>query len=158
MKEQKAPVIRSGRAPSVIFNEFKLSDSLVDSVEAFNELKAACGIAPELQGKKRNSKNQLFIFFNFPPPPKLGLEVYQKIKSKVGNISADTFWKLLDMRMAQVEYRTAFKAKPPRAGIVGSGPGGLRTAIEVTLSETNISKNVSLIFSHSLHSLGWRWW
>jgi len=69
MKEQKAPVIRSGRAPSVIFNEFKLSDSLVDSVEAFNELKAACGIASELQGKKRIHKNQLFIHFSFPPPP-----------------------------------------------------------------------------------------
>jgi 2-polyprenyl-6-methoxyphenol hydroxylase-like FAD-dependent oxidoreductase len=30
----------------------------------------------------------------------------------------------------QVEYQTGFKASPPRAVIVGSGPGGLRTAIE----------------------------
>jgi len=29
-----------------------------------------------------------------------------------------------------VEYQTGFKASPPRAVIVGSGPGGLRTAIE----------------------------
>lgn len=50
MKEEKSPVIRSGRAPSVIFNDFKQSDSLIDAVESFNELKAACGIPPELQG------------------------------------------------------------------------------------------------------------
>ncbi|ELR17997.1 uncharacterized protein ACA1_209420 [Acanthamoeba castellanii str. Neff] len=40
-----------------------------------------------------------------------GVEVFNIIKTKV-------------------EYQTGFKASPPRAVIVGSGPGGLRTAIE----------------------------
>lgn len=59
--------------------------------------------------------------------------MYEKIKARVGNYNAsETVWQLLDLRLGQVEYQTGFKTRPPRAAIVGSGPGGLRCAIEVS--------------------------
>lgn len=95
-------------SPDALWNEFRTSEKLLDVVRSFETLKKACGVDADLQG----------------------VEVFNIIKTKVVNKNAETFWKLLEHRMAQVEYQTGFKASPPRAVIVGSGPGGLRTAIE----------------------------
>eukprot|EP01087_Luapelamoeba_hula_P001011 TRINITY_DN1076_c0_g1_i2.p1 TRINITY_DN1076_c0_g1~~TRINITY_DN1076_c0_g1_i2.p1 ORF type:complete len:1930 (-),score=528.69 TRINITY_DN1076_c0_g1_i2:16-5805(-) len=109
--QERPKVQRGGRNPDAIFTEFRGADNLMDIVESFLELKTACGGAADLQG----------------------LPVYTLIKGRVGNTQADTVWQLLDLRLTQVEYHTGFKSRPPRAAIVGSGPGGLRTAIEFAL-------------------------
>jgi hypothetical protein len=66
-------------SPDALWNEFRTAEKLLDVVRSFEALKKACGVDADLQG----------------------VEVFNIIKTKVVNKNAETFWKLLELRMAQ---------------------------------------------------------
>ena len=76
-------------SPDALWNEFRTAEKLLDVVRSFEALKKACGVDADLQG----------------------VEVFNIIKTKVVNKNAETFWKLLEHRMAQATPPT-FVLKP----------------------------------------------
>jgi len=90
------------------FKAFVDADELQDTLQKFEELKGVCGIT----GYK---------------------DTYSKIKEKTqGDIRSVMLWKLLDVKRAAAEYKTA-NIEKAKVLIVGAGPGGLRVAVECAL-------------------------
>lgn len=72
--------VRCIDSPDALWNEFRTAEKLLDVVRSFESLKRACGVDADIQG----------------------VNVFYSIKNKVQNKNAETFWKLLEHRMAQV--------------------------------------------------------
>ncbi|KAL6054010.1 NADPH:sulfur oxidoreductase [Balamuthia mandrillaris] len=109
--KKSSPALPSGRKPDTIFEEFQNATELEDILCTFTELKLACGLESNA----------------------MGLSVMDHIRKKITLVNSEVLWQLLEHRKNQVEYRTGFENNPPRAVVVGSGPGGLRSAIELCL-------------------------
>lgn len=66
--------------------------------------------------------------------PSIITKFYPRLKSKLQSWKAKEVWKILDTRAAQMVYDGGSACNGTKVLIVGSGPCGLRTAIEVKFS------------------------
>ncbi|XP_018410890.1 PREDICTED: protein-methionine sulfoxide oxidase MICAL2 isoform X3 [Nanorana parkeri] len=88
---------------------------------------------------------------------------YSKLKSKVNNWKAKALWNKLDKRYSQKEYKKGKECLGTKCLIIGGGPCGLRTAIElaclgakvvvVEKRDTFSRNNVLHLWPYTIHDL-----
>jgi hypothetical protein len=91
------------------FNEFVTADTLEAIMNRFAELKEALGW-------------------------KTGDDLYTLLKNQTkSDARVNVLWRLLDTKKAKPDYKPNVFLSQSRALVVGAGPGGLRTAVELLL-------------------------
>ena len=65
-----------------------------------------------------------------------GIEFYEVLKSKLTSWKCQSLWDMLNARLKHSEYKQGTIAKGSKCIIIGSGPIGLRMAIESLLLES----------------------
>lgn len=128
-----------------LFEEFVQAADSVDILLTFHKLKAAIGA--------ENVDN--------------GRELYGILKSKLQSWKCKSLWDVLDARAKHKEYGNQKTCEDMQVLVIGSGPIGLRTAIEVALlgakvivveKRTTFSRNNVLhlwpFLIHDFRSLG----
>jgi hypothetical protein len=95
----------------VLFEEFVSASDSVDILLTFHKLKAAVGA--------ENVDN--------------GRELYALLKSKLQSWKCKSLWDVLDARAKHKEYGNQKLCEDTQVLVIGSGPIGLRTAIEIAL-------------------------
>lgn len=145
-------VVAKGKTPNestklvdVLFEQFATAIDSVEILLSFHKLKAAVGAEKVDNGK----------------------EVYTTLKSKLQSWKCKSLWDVLDARAKHKEYGNQKICEDLQVLVIGSGPIGLRTAIEVALlgakvivveKRTSFSRNNVLhlwpFLIHDFRSLG----
>ena len=128
-----------------LFEEFCNANDSVEILLTFHKLKASIGA--------ENTEN--------------GRELYGALKSKLDSWKSKSLWEVLDARAKHKEYGNQKICEDIQVLVIGSGPIGLRTAIEVALlgakvmiveKRTSFSRNNVLhlwpFLIHDFRSLG----
>lgn len=68
-----------------------------------------------------------------------GIQFYEVLKSKLTSWKCQSLWDLLNARLKHKEYKNGTAAKDLKCLIIGAGPIGLRTAIELLLLGCKVS-------------------
>ncbi|KAL3883915.1 hypothetical protein ACJMK2_030141 [Sinanodonta woodiana] len=95
---------------SELFNNFVNSNTCKNILSSFNALCEAVGL--------KHADHRYF---------------YRRLKSRINSWQAQSLWVKLDKRASHKEYRKQESCANTRVLIIGGGPCGLRTAIEVAL-------------------------
>lgn len=102
---------KDGQLAETVFEEFAQANNAVAILVGFQKLKAAVGA--------ENLEN--------------GRDLYPLLKSKLQSWKCKSLWEVLDARAKHKEYGNRTVCEEVQVLIIGSGPIGLRTAIEVAL-------------------------
>lgn len=97
--------------PEEIWSLFTESETCCDIIDYFEALKVALNVDTTLHG----------------------IEFYEVLKSKLTSWKCQSLWDLLNARLKHKEYNNGTVAKGHSCIIIGSGPIGLRMAIETLL-------------------------
>ena len=101
----------SAKLCEVVFEEFVSASDSVDILLTFHKLKAAVGA--------ENVDN--------------GRELYGILKSRLQSWKCKSLWDVLDARAKHKEYGNQKICEDLQVLVIGAGPIGLRTAIEIAL-------------------------
>ncbi|XP_078500448.1 F-actin-monooxygenase MICAL1 isoform X2 [Lissotriton helveticus] len=93
-----------------VFDKFLLARSCEETLATFRELCRCLDLQPEPDGQ---------------------LQFYQKLKSRLNYWKAKALWTKLDKKASHIVYNEATPCAKTRCLVVGAGPCGLRTAIEL---------------------------
>lgn len=100
----------SKKSPEELFNKFVEAQDCPEILQTFQRLVNVVGVVAET--------------------PR---EFYQSLKSKLQSWKCKSLWELLDNRANQNEYLKGSVCEDIHALVIGCGPIGLRTAIELAL-------------------------
>lgn len=93
-----------------VFDKFLLANSCEETLGTFQELCRCLDLQPEPDGQ---------------------LRFYQKLKSQLNYWKAKAMWTKLDKKASHIVYNQATPCAKTKCLVVGAGPCGLRTAIEL---------------------------
>lgn len=108
--EQNTVKGSSKRSPEELFNKFIEAEDCPEILQSFQRLVHATGVKADT--------------------PR---EFYQNLKSKLQSWKCKSLWELLDKRVNQKEYSKGSVCEDIHGLVIGCGPIGLRTAIELAL-------------------------
>lgn len=110
-KSKPGKSTNDGKLVETVFEEFAQALDPVAILVGFHKLKAAVG-AENLENSK---------------------ELYAILKSKLQSWKCKSLWEVLDARAKHKEYGNGTICEELQVLVIGAGPIGLRTAIEVAL-------------------------